>query len=115
MNIKTQEYVNYYKPCWWSRNWVEALTIAGGLVAINLIFFADAYTESNTINPTTAGELGNFVGGYIGTIFALVSVVFLYSTLKNQREASTIEKFETKYFELIKMHRDNVAEIAIGK
>src|SRR5690606_36324271 len=50
-----------------------------------------------------------------GTIFALVSVVFLYSTLKNQREASTIEKFETKFFELIKMHRENVAEIGIGK
>jgi Putative phage abortive infection protein len=107
-------YETYIKPNRWTRNLIEILTIAGGLITINLIFFANAYRETNTVDPATAGQLGDFVGGYIGTIFALVSVVFLYSTLKNQRESSTIEKFETKYFELIKMHRDNVAEISIG-
>jgi uncharacterized membrane protein len=114
MTTTKQTYISYIKPNWWTRNLTEILTIIGGLITINLIFFASAYTETNTIDPATAGQLGDFVGGYIGTIFALVSVVFLYSTLKNQREASTTEKFETKYFELIKMHRDNVAEIGIG-
>ncbi len=109
-----QTYFTYKKPNWLKRNLIEILTVFGGLIAINLIFFAKAYTETNTINPENAGQLGDFVGGYIGTIFTLVSVVFLYSTLKNQREASTLEKFETKYFELIKMHRDNVVEIEIG-
>jgi len=114
MTTTKQTYISYIKPNWWTRNLTEILTIIGGLITINLIFFASAYTETNTIDPATAGQLGDFVGGYIGTIFALVSVVFLYSTLKNQREVSTTEKFETKYFELIKMHRDNVAEIGIG-
>lgn len=114
MTTPKQTYITYKKPNWLTRNLTEILTIIGGLIAINLIFFAKAYTETNTVDPATAGQLGDFVGGYIGTIFALVSVVFLYSTLKNQREASTTEKFETKYFELIKMHRDNVAEIGIG-
>ena len=111
----TSKYQTYKKPSWWKRNIIEILTIFGGLIAINLIFFADAYTETNTVNPDTAGQLGDFVGGYIGTIFALVGVVLLYSTLKNQRVTTSVEKFETKYFELIKMHRDNVAEIGIGK
>lgn len=114
MTTQKQTYIIYKKPNWLTRNLTEILTIIGGLISINLIFFAKAYTETNTVDPATAGQLGDFVGGYIGTIFALVSVVFLYSTLKNQREASTAEKFETKYFELIKMHRDNVAEIEIG-
>ena len=107
-------YEKYVKPNWWQRNKTEALTIIFGVIAINLILIAKAYRETDAINPETAGQLGDFVGGYIGTIFALVSVVFLYSTLKEQRQAGTIEKFETKYFELIKMHRDNVAEIGLG-
>lgn len=114
MKRPKQTYITYKKPNWLKRNLTEILTIIGGLITINLIFFAKAYTETSIVDPSTAGQLGDFVGGYIGTIFALVSVVFLYSTLKNQREASTAEKFETKYFELIKMHRDNVAEIGIG-
>ncbi len=111
---KEQTYQTFVKPNWWRRNWVEITTIIGGLLTINFIFLAKAYRETNEIDPTTAGQLGDFVGGYIGTIFALISVVFLYSTLKNQRESSEISSFENKYFELIKMHRDNVSEIGIG-
>ncbi|MBA2583833.1 MAG: putative phage abortive infection protein [Bacteroidetes bacterium] len=110
-----QNYENYQQPNWWSKNWVEFTTIVGGLIAINLIFIAKVYRVSETVNPETAGQLGNFVGGYIGTIFALIGVVFLYSTLKNQRETSQVEKFENKYFELIKLQRDNVSEIGIGE
>jgi hypothetical protein len=108
-------YETYVKPTWWSRNWLELATIIGGFISINLIFIAKAYRQTNTINPETAGQLGDFVGGYVGTIFALISVVFLYSTLKSQRQSSSIEKFENKYFELLRLHRDNVNEIGIGK
>jgi hypothetical protein len=114
MKQEKKEFEKYVKPNWWKRNWVEICTIIGGLISINLIFCADAFTEINTVNPESAAQLGEFVGGYIGTIFALVSVVFLYSTLKSQRETSQIEAFQNKYFELIKMHRDNVNEIGIG-
>lgn len=62
----------------------------------------------------TTGQLGDFVGGYVGTIFALASVVLLLATLRNQLRASEQQNFENKYFELIKMHRDNVAEFQIG-
>jgi len=51
----------------------------------------------------------------VGTIFLLISIVLLYATLKYQRLTFSIEKFETKFFDLVRMHRDNVAEIAIGK
>jgi hypothetical protein len=113
--MKTQQtYESYCQPNWWARNWIEFLTIVGGLIAINLIFLAKAYRTTNSVNPEVAAQLGDFVGGYLGTIFALISVVFLYSTLKNQRETSQIEKFENRYFELIRLQRDNVAEIAIG-
>jgi len=106
-------YETYNKPSWFSKNLIAIVTILFGLISINLIFFSKSY-YGNTVDPTKAAQLGNFVGGYVGTIFALISVMFLYLTLRDQRESSTLEKFETKYFELIKLHRDNVAEIGIG-
>lgn len=84
---KAIAYETYMERNWWKRNRIEVLTIIFGLIAINVIFFAKAFRASGTVNPETAGQLGDFVGGYIGTIFALASVVFLYSTLKSQREA----------------------------
>src|SRR5205823_600695 len=60
-------------------------------------------------------QLGDFVGGYFGSFFALVSVLLLIRTIKDQRQADRREKFENKYFELVKMHRDNVAELELRK
>lgn len=98
----------------WSQEFcVEVVIFVLGLIVANLIFIADVFRETNTVNPVAAGQLGDFVGGYVGTIFALISVVLLFSTLKYQRLASQLNNFETKFFELIKMHRDNVAELEL--
>ncbi|MGE8182253.1 MULTISPECIES: putative phage abortive infection protein [Pseudomonas fluorescens group] len=100
---------------WHKVYWLESLIAATGLLLMNLIFIAKAYRASDTVDPTTAGQLGDFIGGYFGTIFTLISVVLLFATLRNQRIASQQLYFETKYFELIKMHRDNVAELELSK
>lgn len=107
------DYEYFKKENWLKRNSVEIATIIVGLIVINLIFLAKAF-RGNQISAVNASYLGAFISGYIGTFFALVSVVFLYSTLKNQRRDGNIEKFENKYFELIRLHRDNVSEIGIG-
>lgn len=112
MNRKT-------KPHFWQVYAVEILVVFLGLVAVNLIFVPRAFRESTTIDREAAAQLGSFVGGYVGAIFALTSVVLLFATLKNQLRASSEQSFENKYFELLKMHRDNVAELdlqgAVGR
>jgi hypothetical protein len=113
MQNKPQPYETYKKPSWCERNSTEIIILLVGLFTIASVFFAKAYRETNTLNIEGAAHLGDFVGGFIGTIFTLISVLLLYSTLKDQRTASTVEKFETKYFELIKMHRENVAEMGL--
>ena len=100
---------------WANRHRVELSTALGGLIAMNLILFAKAYWETDQINPTTAGQLGDFVGGYIGTAFVLLSVVLLYRTLQAQRKSAQLQSFEARYFELIRLHRENVAEMRIGE
>jgi hypothetical protein len=98
---------------WWQEYKFEVVIVAMGLASVNAIFISKAFRQSSTINPEAAGQLGSFVGGYIGAIFALTGVVLLFSTLKSQRIAFALQNFENKYFELIKMHRDNVAEIEL--
>lgn len=98
---------------WLRKYWIEASITLSGLIAINAIFLAGAFRNGLEVDPVGAGQLGDFVGGFIGTFFALVSVVLLFSTLKSNRESAELLSFETKYFELIKMHRENVVEIEV--
>lgn len=91
---------------------VEIVTVVGGVLFMGLIGFGPgAFRQSRTVNPEGAGQLGSFVGGLAGAIFALIGVTLLYSTLTSQRRAVARQSFENKYFELIKLHRENVAEI----
>jgi hypothetical protein len=100
-------------PSWAREYRLEIIILAGGLVVMNLVFIAEAFRATDTLNPAGAGQLGDFVGGYIGTFFALASVVLLMATLRNQRRTSQVLNFEAKYFELLRLHRDNVAELEV--
>ncbi|NOU20065.1 MAG: hypothetical protein HOO91_21115 [Bacteroidales bacterium] len=64
---------------------------------------------------SVTGQVGDFIGGTIGTILAFISVLFLFITLRNQRISNSKERFENNFFELLKLYRDNVAEIEIPK
>lgn len=98
---------------WLRRYWIEIVVLAIGLVAMNAIFIFSAFRATGTINPEGAAQLGDFVGGYVGTFLVLLSVVLLVATLRNQERAAQRANFETKYYSLIQMHRDNVAELGI--
>ena len=72
---------------------------------------------SDNIKYDVTGQVGDFIGGVIGTIFSGAGFYFLYVTLieqkdalENQKKAFERERLESKFFELIKMHRENVSE-----
>ena len=71
-------------PSWLRKYAVEVAIILVGFAAMNGIFLAKAFRESNTVDTESAGRLGDFVGGYVGALFALTGVVLLYVTLKAQ-------------------------------
>lgn len=63
------------------------------------------------INAAIWGQYGDVVGGFVGTIFALVGVLLLYETLNEQRRTYIKQQVEKRFFELLKLHRDNVTEM----
>jgi hypothetical protein len=85
-----------------------------GVLGMNAIFLAPAFRGSE-VEPTAAGQLGDFVGGYVGTLFGLLSVLLLVHTLRAQRASTTQQNFESKYFTLLQLHRENLNEFQLGK
>lgn len=66
-----------------------------------------------SLDTTNWGTFGDFIGGTVGSIFGFISVILIYVTFENQRNTSQLEKFENKYYALIQLHRDNVAELSL--
>ena len=68
-------------------------------VIICLIFFIRLYNHnltfwSDNIKYDVTGQVGDFIGGVIGTIFSGAGFYFLYVTLVEQRKAFVKERFE---------------------
>lgn len=125
--IKKQADWNWKKAIGWG---AVALVAAIGIPASPLLFEPyDAVKgwlpqTQNAIDPEKAGQFGDFVGGFIGTIAFIVSVFVLYVSYKNQKETNQqmladqdkLHKrttFELRFFELLKFHRENVGEIEV--
>lgn len=74
--------------------------------------FPEAYRGTEW-SPEKAGQFGDFVGGYFGTVFLVVSVAVLVGSYRNQRFSNQVAAFEGRFFELLQYHRDNTVEIEV--
>lgn len=81
----------------------------------NLLSIEYTYNGNYSIQMDKTGQVGDFIGGIVGTIFSLSGFILLLLTLHNQSQSAYIEQFENKFFELLRLHRDNVNEIRIRR
>lgn len=58
------------------------------------------------------GQFGDYVGGVIGTIFALAGTILVYASFVNQQKRNTKESFELAYFEMLKIHEEIVSDMS---
>lgn len=95
------------------------LTIIGFIIII--IFCYKVFCIDKVIKPDTAldmpsiGQIGDFVGGFTGTIFSIIGILLLFETLALQRIESSESKevfikqqFDNTFFELLKLHKENL-------
>lgn len=103
------------------------LTMTALGIAITHIFIYSVsnsfflYTGSGILDMQATGQVGDFIGGVVGTIVGAISVLLLFKTLKvqidfnqKQKKDLAIERFENKFYEMLKIHRDNVDQITIN-
>lgn len=79
-----------------------------------LRFFDDEYV----VNHELLGTYGDFIGGVLGTIFALISTLILIRTFNQQRavtekneEQIENQRFNDLFFELLRLYQSETAEL----
>ncbi len=66
-------------------------------------------------NYEVTGQFGDFVGGVIGTFFALAGTLLIYLSFREQSNENKRNAFESSFFEMMKIYRDNVNELRYRK
>ncbi|MCW3106379.1 MAG: hypothetical protein JWQ09_885 [Segetibacter sp.] len=100
----------------------EKLVTSGGyLIVVGLsllilftllfIFKSTPLNPSLPIDTEVWSHYAGVVSGIIGTIFSLVGVLFLIINLNEQRRTVSRQQVETRFFELLQLHRANVSEV----
>lgn len=98
-------------------SWI--LIIIGGIISIYFIFSTKSdgfsFIGNEKIDFQTTGQFGDFIGGVVGTLFALAGTLLIYLSFKEQTTQNIKEGFETTFFELVNIHRDNVNQLNYTK
>ncbi len=100
---------------------IAIYTLIFGILTILIFSIKSPFNDwSFNVNPELFGLYGNFIGGFVGTLFSLVAVFLLYKTLiaqqntlekqdesiKHQKISSEIERFETTFFNLLRTQQE---------
>lgn len=71
----------------------------------------DTISLSLPIDTTIWGQFGDFIGGTLGSIFSLISVMLVVWTFKTQNKTSETQRFNDLFFELIKLYQEQEKEL----
>jgi hypothetical protein len=65
------------------------------------------------IDTSLASEFGNFFGGYVGTIFSILSVILLLYTMKIQNTDKRKDEVKSNFFKMLDYHNENVRQLKV--
>lgn len=121
MDSKRKE---WHKIHWSMKIWLNILKVFILVIGISfagiflLIVFNDAFYSFDPnlkVNAELASQFGDFVGGFIGTLFAFLSVLIVaYSILKQTCE-NRKNSVKGMFFQMIDYHYRNLEQIEVPK
>jgi hypothetical protein len=92
-----------------SWSYVVALILAGvGFLALLLLAIM---MNKNPFDLNIIGQYGSFVGGFVGSVFSLAGFLLLFEALIQQQRLFHSQQFESNFFNLLNLHRENVAQL----
>lgn len=82
---------------------------------LSFLFFGwqlwDSFSIQKPIDHTIWGQFGDFVGGTLGVIFSLVSVILVVLTFKSQQRNAAEQRFNDMFFATLKMFHEQEEEL----
>jgi len=62
------------------------------------------------IDTSIFADYGTVVGGMLSAIFSLIGILLVIQTINEQTKQNKLQNIESRFFELLKIHRENVQE-----
>ena len=88
------------------------LLIIGAIIALCFLALNNAnYEIGKDFDYNKTGQFGDYIGGVVGTVFALAGTILVFASFVQQQHRNTIESFEKNYFEMLRVHEDIVREM----
>lgn len=93
------------------------------ILIITILFFPYWFTSRSCFNLdfSTTGEVGDTIGGILGPFIAIAAAILTFFAFwvqfkanEQQRNDIRIERFENKFYELLRLHKENISEIKIN-
>lgn len=82
---------------------------------LSFLFFGwqlwDSFSIQKPIDHTIWGQFGDFVGGTLGVIFSLVSVILVVLTFKSQQRNAAEQRFNDMFFGTLQMFHEQEEEL----
>lgn len=110
------------KPQMCLRNWLlllKGIIIVSGsiflIVMIFIIFDSAYYHFGGAIDTELAANFGDFIGGFIGTLFGFLSVLILAYSILRQTYENRKSNVKSSFFRMIDYHYKNVEQIELSK
>lgn len=93
--------------------------LAFGLVISSFFIWAlwkSNYTLADSehkVSISATGNIGDFIGGVVGTVLSFASVILLILTLTDQRDQYKLDSFGQTFYEMLHIHNDNVTSMKL--
>ncbi len=94
---------------WFKKYWVSLFIIFGiGISILSIWLYYNTFKSFKGLafDTDTWGTFGDYIGGILGTILSLMTVVLIYLTYKNQVSTTLLQQFETTFFNLLQNQRE---------
>lgn len=82
-------------------------------IYLTLILLRHYFPTFHLFSISNFGMFGDFVGGVIGTMVAVVAALYIIKSYKKQIEQDKKQSFEKTFLLMLELHRQNVREIEI--
>jgi hypothetical protein len=102
------------KTNWIERNIVWIALIAGGATISLLLYGYREYLNwSFKIEPSLISPFGDFLSGFLGAVFGMITIYLVYQTFKSQKEELSLSRdlikrqsFEITFFNLLQQKKE---------
>jgi len=85
------------------------------IVMLFIIFDSTYFHFRESINPELAAKFGDFIGGFIGTLFGFLSVLILAYSILRQTYENRKNNVKSSFFKMIDYHFKNVEQIELTR